>query len=95
MPEHGGSAKEICQDNLSNTFSFPPSFFTFLNTKLIFNQSDLSNNNEFFGSAHCGSVVANPTSIHEDAVVFFCLFVLSFVFLGLHLRHMEVPRLGV
>ena len=40
----------------------------------------------------------HTSTVTQDAAVrlfFFCFFVFFFVFLGLHLRHMEVPRLGV
>ena len=51
-------------------------------------------------SSHCDSAVMNLTSVHEDAgfgFLFFCLFVfcLFLSFLGLPLRHMEIPGLGV
>ena len=42
--------------------------------------------------------VGNPLSqraLEGSCILFFCLFVCSFVFLGLHLQHMEVPRLGI
>ena len=46
-------------------------------------------------SFNLGAFLTKYSMVIALIVVFILFYFLSFVFLGLHLQHMEVPRLGV